>query len=69
MSFYKSISHDLHIVVRGQGRQKNNSKNRCQNFSQIIFFNFFLHSKKENFEEYSLNLASAKLSFPTLINY
>jgi hypothetical protein len=29
-------------------------------------FQFFLHGEKENFEEYSLNLASAELSFPTL---
>jgi hypothetical protein len=56
-------------VVRGQGWQNNNFKNRCRNFSEIIFFKFFLYGKKENFEEYSLNLAFAKLSFPTLINY
>jgi hypothetical protein len=29
----------------------------------------FLHGEKENFEEYSPNLASTELSFPTLINY
>jgi hypothetical protein len=36
---------------------------------EIFFQTFFLHGEKENFEEYSLNLASAELSFPTLINY
>jgi hypothetical protein len=27
-----------HTVVQRQGWQKNNSKNRCQNFREIIFF-------------------------------
>jgi hypothetical protein len=57
-------------VVRGQGRQKNNSKNKNRNFEEIIFSNyFFLHGEKENFEEYSLFLESAELSFSILINY
>jgi hypothetical protein len=57
-------------VVRGQGRQKNNSKNKNRIF-EIIFYSIliFLYSEKENFEEYSLNLEFAKFSFPILNNY
>jgi hypothetical protein len=43
----------------GAGSAKNNSKNKKR----------ILYGEKENFEEYSLNLESAELSFPTLINY
>jgi hypothetical protein len=54
----------------GQGRQKNNSKNKNRNFEEIIFsILFFLHGEKENFEEYSIFLESAELSFAILINY
>jgi hypothetical protein len=57
-------------VVRGQGRQKNNSKNKNRNFEEIIFSKkSFLYGEKENFEEYSLFLESAELSFAILINY
>jgi hypothetical protein len=35
-------------------------------FGNYFFQIIFLHGKKENFEEYSLNLAYAELSFPTL---
>jgi hypothetical protein len=56
-------------VVRGQGRQKNNSKNKNRNFEEIFFSNFFLHGEKKNFEEYSLFLESTELSFAILINY
>jgi hypothetical protein len=41
---------------------KNNYNNKNQIFEKKIF-NFILHGEKENFEEYSLNLAFAKLSF------
>jgi hypothetical protein len=57
-------------VVQGQGRQKNNSKNKNRNFEEIIFSKkVFLHGEKENFEEYSLFLESTQLSFAILINY
>jgi hypothetical protein len=57
-------------IVRGQGRQRNNSKNKNRNFEEIIFSIFiFLHGEKENFEEYSLFLESAEFTFPILINY
>jgi hypothetical protein len=48
----------------GIGLAKNNSKNKNQNFEEIIFSNYFLHGEKENFEEYSLLLEYAELSFP-----
>jgi hypothetical protein len=57
-------------IVRGQGRQRNNSKNKNRNFEEIIFSIFiFLHGEKENFEEYSLFLESAEFTFPILIIY
>ena len=57
-------------VVQEQVWQKNNTKNKNQNFEEIIFSKlFFLHGKKENFEEYSLFLESAKFTFLILINY
>jgi hypothetical protein len=60
----------LYTVVRGQGRQKNNSKNKNRNFEEIIFSKkSFLQGEKENFKEYSLFLESAELSFAILINY
>jgi hypothetical protein len=55
-------------IVWGQDRQKNNSKNKNRIFEETNF-QFFLQGEKENFEEYSPNLAYAELSFPTLINY
>jgi hypothetical protein len=58
----------MNTVVRGQGRQKHNSKNKNRNFEKKNF-NFFLHGEKKDFEEYSLNLEYAKLSFPILNNY
>ena len=58
----------MNTIVRRQDRQKNNSENKNQIFEKKEF-SFFLHGEKENFEEYSLNLAFAKLSFPTVINY
>jgi hypothetical protein len=37
---------------------------------KLFFQNlFFSHGEKENFEEYSLILEYAELSFPTLNNY
>jgi hypothetical protein len=30
--------HLMDTIVHGQGREKNNSKNKCQNFREIIFF-------------------------------
>jgi hypothetical protein len=59
----------MNTIVRGQDRQKNNFENKNQIFEKKYFQTFFLHGEKENFEEYSLNLASAELSFPILINY
>jgi hypothetical protein len=57
-------------IVWGHDRQKNNSKNKNQIFEIFFLFKIcFLHGEKENFEEYSLNLASDELSFPSLINY
>jgi hypothetical protein len=53
----------------GQGWQKNNSKNKNRNFEEIFFQIFFSHGEKENFEEYSLILEYAELSFPILNNY
>jgi hypothetical protein len=37
-------------------------------FFILFYFIIFIHGEKKNFEEYFVNLASAKLSFPTLIN-
>jgi hypothetical protein len=51
----------MNTVVRGQGRQKHNSKNKNRNFEKKNF-NFFLHGEKKDFEEYSLNLEYAELS-------
>jgi hypothetical protein len=35
----------------------------------LFFLKVFLHGEKENFEEYSLFLEFAELSFAILINY
>jgi hypothetical protein len=60
----------IDTVVRGPDRQKNNSKNNNRIFRKEFFsIKSILHGEKENFVEYSLNLVSAELSFPILINY
>jgi hypothetical protein len=57
-------------VAWGQGWLKNNSKNKNQNFDEIIFQEkVFLHGQKENFEENFIILEYAELSFSILNNY
>jgi hypothetical protein len=51
----------------GQGRQKDNSKNKNQIFEETFFSKkSFLHGEKENFEDYFLNLEHVELSFSIL---
>jgi hypothetical protein len=58
-SYCPRIQHPIH--------QNINSKNR-KNWEKKFQKNF-LYSKIDNFGEHSTNLASAKLTFPILINY
>jgi hypothetical protein len=60
----------MYYCSPGVGLAENKSKNKNQIFEKKQFSKkSFFHGKKENFEEYFLNLASAELSFPILINY
>jgi hypothetical protein len=66
--FYSMLFNNT--VVQGQGRQKNNTKNKTKILRKLFFQKkAFLHGEKENFEEYSLILEYAELSFPILNNY
>jgi hypothetical protein len=54
MEGVENAGESLYTVVRGQGRKKNNSKNKNRIFEKIIFSKkVFLHGEKDNFEEYS----------------
>jgi hypothetical protein len=44
-------------------------KNKILKIKSTFFQKRFLHGEKENFDEYFLNLASAELNFPILIDY
>jgi hypothetical protein len=60
----------IHTVVRRQGRQKIILKIKTKILRKLFFQKkVFLHGEKENFEEYSLFLESAELTFAILINY
>jgi hypothetical protein len=57
-------------VVRGRVGKKIILKIKTEVLRKLFFQKkVFLHGEKENFEEYSLFLESAELSFAILINY
>jgi hypothetical protein len=56
-------------VVRGRVGKKIILKIKTEILRKFFFQFFFLHGEKENFEEYSLFLEFAKLTFAILINY
>jgi hypothetical protein len=64
------VDRRMYTIVRGQGRQKIIPRIKTKILRKLFFQNkSFLYGKKETFEEYSLILEYAELSFPILNNY